>query len=60
VYGYWQPPAREERVSAKFIEFLGASGGMVYINADTIDAISVGSPHRLLSRAGGWSSGPLW
>jgi hypothetical protein len=31
-------------VSAKFIEFLGASGGMVYINADTIDAISVGSP----------------
>jgi hypothetical protein len=30
------------------------------VGIDTIDAISVGSPHRLLSGAGGWSSGPLW
>jgi hypothetical protein len=34
---------------SKFVEFLGASGGMVFINADNIDAISAGTPERMPS-----------
>jgi hypothetical protein len=33
-------------MSVKFVEFLGASGGMVYVNADCIDSFSVGTPQR--------------